>query len=191
MTTNADYCKTYRQRICDVSSRLQDMELILQDHHQVNLNHNNQITNNEINSYADQIITTHTDEQELNELNDIAFDNNVSNSSEYETETDSDSDISYESDFDDDIDTLLYPNGSTPLYKAYAVIKNFIIGCNLNHTHILQLIELLFFLLPSGHRLTKSGILHAQKRHENFTYTTLCINCNQQVIRQCVSYKIT
>ncbi|CAF3434153.1 unnamed protein product [Rotaria socialis] len=179
MTTNADYCKTYRQRISNVSSRLQDMEVTLQDHHQVNVNDNNQITNNEINSYADQIITTHTDEQELNDLNDIAFNNNVSNSSEYETETDSY--ISYESDFDDDIDTLLYSNGSIPLYKVYAAIKNFIIKCNLNHTHILQLIELLLFLLPSGHRLTKSGILHAQKRHENFTYTTLCINCNQQV----------
>ncbi|CAF4586694.1 unnamed protein product, partial [Didymodactylos carnosus] len=85
---------------------------------------------------------------------------------------------------DNDIETgneTLYQGGTLTLDGAYKAIKNFIIKSNLAVTHVLCLISLLLYLLPSGHNLTRLGIVHSLKKREFFLYETKCVRCYQQV----------
>ncbi|CAF3692550.1 unnamed protein product [Rotaria sp. Silwood1] len=128
-----------------------------------NMNQNDNLTyvndehidNDAINEYFDEIYEVNNNENEYEELNS-------SNSS---NEHDSDRGIDFRTDTQDDDDNNnnipLYPNSFITLRQVYTAIKAFIIKCNLTFTHILYLISLLLFLLPSGHRLTRSGIVNA------------------------------
>ncbi|CAF1421564.1 unnamed protein product [Rotaria sp. Silwood1] len=130
-----------------------------------NMNRNDNLTyvndehidNDAINEYFDEIYEVNNNENEYEELN--------SSNSSNEHDSDSDRGIDFRTDTEDEDDNNnnipLYPNSFKTLRQAYTAIKAFIIKCNLTFTHILYLISLLLFLLPSGHRLTRSGIVNA------------------------------
>ncbi|CAF3566635.1 unnamed protein product [Rotaria socialis] len=177
MTTNAEYCKNYRQRKYNISNRLQQMQptppqdLYLCSDHVDNIDPQE----DEVNNYFNQLNTANDDEYRSH---GSSYEDSSIIDSEYETESDSDLDCFTD---DDDDGTLLYQDGSISLYQAYKAIKKFIIKCNLSYTNILNLILLILFLLPVGHGLSKLGILRCYKKKENFFYNTLCINCNHEV----------
>ncbi|CAF2260662.1 unnamed protein product [Rotaria magnacalcarata] len=177
MTTNAEYCKNFRQRKYNISNRLQQVQptppqdLYLCSDHVDNID----LQEDEVNNYFNQLSTTNDDEYRSH---GSSYDDSSIIDSEYETESDSDLDCFTD---DDDDGTLLYQDGSISLYQAYKAIKKFIIKCNLSYTNILNLILFILFLLPVGHGLSKFGILRCYKKKEIFFYNTLCINCNHEI----------
>ncbi|CAF4100782.1 unnamed protein product, partial [Rotaria sp. Silwood2] len=184
INVNAERCRAYRQRISNVSDRLQNTDTTLSQQgndisvpqkENIMLMNEDKMIQNDINNYFYQMHDLNDDEIEVNSF---IYKNNSDDYSD--NETNSDSELDYSTDTNDFDNTLLYPNGSISLHQAYAAIKNFIVKCNLTYTHILYLITLILFLLPFGHRLTKLGILNWYNKCEQFTYKTLCIKCCHQ-----------
>lgn len=176
MATNASYCKAYRKRIYNFDGLVQQtVTPIPFPQHDSNVNADDQMVDNEVNDFFDK----------MNDLNGNQIEQNFSiynDDSISDDDENSDSDLCYScDDVYDDANIRLYPNGSITLHQTYTAIKAFIIKCNLTYTHILHLISLLFFLLPSGHQLTKLGVLRWYNKREEFIYTTLCIKCNHRV----------
>ncbi|CAF4764192.1 unnamed protein product, partial [Rotaria sp. Silwood2] len=176
----------HRQRVLDISGRLKLIREVGAATGQIpsidNMNQNDnlkyandeQIDDDPMNIYFDEMYEVNNNENEYEDLNN-------SNSS---VEPDSDPDIDFTTDIEDEDDNTnirLYPNSCITLRQAYTAIKAFIIKCNLAFTQTLYLISLLLFLLPYGHRLTRSGIVRSYKKREQFSYITYCIKCNEEV----------
>ncbi|CAF1478738.1 unnamed protein product [Rotaria sp. Silwood1] len=134
ISVNAERCRAYRQRISNVSDRLQNTDTTLSQQgndisvHQkenIMLMNEDEMVQNDINNYFYQMHDLNDDEIELNSF---IYNNN---SDDYnDNETNSDSELDYSTDTNDYDNTLLYPNGSISLCQAYAAIKSFIVNPN-------------------------------------------------------------
>lgn len=178
MATNADYCKTYRKRIYNFEGRVQQTEVPIPSQHEPDVIADVEMMNNEVNDFFAAM--NGIDDNQIRQNLLINNDGNAGGDGNGSSNSDSDLSCSIDNDYDD-VNIRFYPNGSITLHQVYTAIKAFIIKCNLSRTHILQLISLLLFLLPLGHRLTKLGVLRWYNKREEFTYSTLCIKCNYQV----------